>query len=195
MKALSTGLYCTLVFLICSSADSASLASAEFESILRATDCIKVANEKAFELRVLGRSFPVPQGYNFNGLFRGEAVFYADSDLDVLENASKYSDHTTMVAALEQWDKSTGSFQYYEMQPDDRNIEQRLKEFDALQWSGLTVYFRASAGEGWGKNSTTYQVIVHAEGYDEEIRITTASPQRIADIIACAEDPAENGDF
>ena len=195
MKALSTGLYCTLIFLICSSADSASLASAEFESILRATDCIKVANEKAFELRVLGRSFPVPQGYNFKGLFRGEAVFSADPDLDVLDNVNKYSDRTAMVSALEQWRTSTGLFKYYEMQPDDQNIERRLKEFDVLQWSGLTVYFRASAGEGWAKNTTTYQVIVHAEGHDGEIRITTASPQRIADIIACAEGPAENDDF
>lgn len=176
------------LFISASTALASPTAVAEFESILRATDCVRVSQERAFNLRVLDRSFPMPRGYHFHGFDLGDAVFNLDTGLDPIDNLDKYPDPSSLEAAVRQWSKSKASV-YYSSEREEENIDAAGK-FEVIKWRGLTVYYKKERG-GNAVKTNIYQAVMHNETDSGELSITAGSPQLIADIIACVQDTSE----
>lgn len=186
MKAKQIRLIVTITLFTCTGAAFGSPSSVEFESILLATDCVNVTSKRMLDLRVLGRTFPIANGYDFYGFDRGYAVFGMYPESDPLDNLNKYPNPSSLASAVRKWSASTASI-YYASERDEHTVPERSRGFEALDWHGLTLYFRSKVG-GSAVTSTIYQVVVHANGHTDELSIRAGSPQLIADIIACAKE-------
>lgn len=179
-----------IAFLSSAAAALGSPSMVDFESVLRSTDCVNVLSKRTFDLRVLGHTFSITNGYDFYGFDRGYAVFSTYPESDPLANLEKYQNPSSLASAVRQWSASTASI-YYAPDRSEGDVSEGAVGFKALEWHGLKVYFKSKDG-GSTIKTTVYQVVLHVDGYDDELSITAGSPQLIADIIACAEELDEN---
>jgi hypothetical protein len=75
----------------------------DIKQIFSATDCNSVLQNRSFGLQLLGRNFPMSQGYAFYGMDRGSAVFRISSAPDPADHIREYSSPELAHEALELW--------------------------------------------------------------------------------------------
>ena len=85
------------------------------------------------------------------------------------------------------WSQGRGLIGYGEKDKEDTNDRLIAKAFEFLQWNGLQLFARTSFG-GQVTETRTYQVIVRADGYGNELTITAYDLHVAASMIACASE-------
>lgn len=158
-----------------------SPAAVEFESLLMATDCASVNANKAFDIRALARSFPIPKGFDFYGDESGRIAFREITETDPAVDARYRLDGKKSTASY----PARGSILYSPKENDDQSIKDRIQLFESLQWNGTKLLFRSGFG-GRIAQTTTYQLVVYSADSKYELIISVVEPQVAANIVACS---------
>lgn len=178
-------LFSSLVSVLCACPTQAASGEVEFETLLEATDCASKSQETVMEMKVLGRSFPLPAGYNFYGLDLGEAVFGLDPDPDPVKVSGDSNGHDPGATIDSVKRKAAQSADVY--YSSDRDQPNGPPGFKVIAWQGLTVYYKAQQG-GHAVQDIVHQAVIYATEGTGRLSFTAGSPQLIADIVACVKE-------
>ncbi len=169
----------------CTQEASATVTSAKFEAHLQSTDCAKVSREHAFSIRVSGWRFPVSNGYDFFGDELGAVVFRFVPGLTSQVSSTQPNDVGVSSADMALLQRAqSASISYGKRNAE--NDEQAQLGFERLTWRGLDFEFRSTT-IGRSASVSSQQVRVILDGGINELIISAFDPQKIADILACAE--------
>ena len=160
-----------------------------FRYHLANTDCGYVTASRAFGLRVMGWDFPVPAGYDFRGFDRGlkrDTLWL--QKLSNVEPLKYLENHpgTSVAEAVRKKAEQEANIYYYEADEAENLDSEEYAGFEAVEWQGLSLLFRASTG-GRQVETTVYQAIVRTEGHNDRLSLVSTNVEQITKIIACAE--------
>ena len=188
MPVLTKIIFGFLVFLALSSAAADTPVVEEFRYHLASADCDYARANRAFGLKLMGRDFPMPDGYDFRGSdhFSGRdwLRFQTPSNLDPLRYIQENPETNTAEAVRNVMAQQAHVYYYEEDEAENLDAEE-YRGFEVVEWNGLSLLITMSTG-GQVQRTTVYQAIVRAEGDNDRLWFSSTNIKQITKIIACA---------
>lgn len=159
----------------------------DVEYLLNSADCADVLKNRAFDIRVFGRSFPVTRGFNFHGFeFGADVYFHKMPDESLSDFISSHPNQDLPISSkVEQWNAMLATVSLSSTRSIDTSEGEPPNGYDSLNWKGLRLLIRENDG-GRAAERKSYQVLVQDDQFAGELAITALDLRIAANLVACA---------